>query len=55
MLQAIKDMHGGRLDVLVPNAACSTHFGPQLQITERAYDKMWDLNVKSTFFLIKEC
>ena len=55
MLKVIKDMHGGRLDVLVPNAACSTHFGPQLQITERAYDKMWDLNVKSTFFLIQEC
>ena len=23
-------------------------------MTERAYDKLWDLNVKSTFFLIKE-
>mmetsp|Transcript_6268 Transcript_6268/g.10204 ORF Transcript_6268/g.10204 Transcript_6268/m.10204 type:complete len:225 (-) Transcript_6268:14-688(-) len=54
MLQKIKDMHGGRLDVLVPNAASSTHFGQQLDITEKAYDKMWDLNVKSTFFLIKE-
>ena len=48
-------MHGGRLDVLVPNAACSTYFGDQLDITEKQYDKMWDLNVKSTFFLIKEC
>ena len=55
MLQKIKDMHGGRLDVLVPNAACSTHFGTQLEISEKAYDKLWDLNVKSTFFLIKEC
>ena len=26
-----------------------------MEITERAYDKMWDLNVKSTFFLIAEC
>ena len=25
-----------------------------MDITEKAYDKMWDLNVKSTFFLIKE-
>ena len=40
--------------MLVPNAACSTHFGNQMEISERAYDKMWDLNVKSTFFLIKE-
>ena len=54
MLKIIKDKHG-KLDVLVPNAACSTHFGLQLEITEKAYDKMWDLNVKSSFFLIKEC
>ena len=44
----------GKLDVLVPNAAVSTHFGSQLEISERSYDKLWDLNVKSTFFLIKE-
>ena len=25
-----------------------------MDISERAYDKLWDLNVKSTFFLIKE-
>ena len=54
LLLKIKEQHGGRLDVLVPNAACSTHFGSQLEITEKAYDKLWDLNVKSTFFLIKE-
>ena len=53
ILDLIKEKHG-RLDVLVPNAACSTHFGNQLEINERAYDKMWELNVKSTFFLIKE-
>ena len=40
--------------MLVPNAAVSTHFGSQMDISERAYDKLWDLNVKSTFFLIKE-
>ena len=50
MLKAI----GDRIDVLVPNAACSTHFGNQLDISEKAYDKLWNLNVKSTFFLIKE-
>ena len=42
----------GKLDVLVPNAASSTHFGDQMEISEKAYDKMWDLNVKATFFLI---
>ena len=45
----------GKLDVLVPNAAVSTHFGNQFEISEKAYDKLWDLNVKSTFFIIKEC
>ena len=44
----------GRLDVLVPNAAVSTHFGQQLDISEKAYDKLWDINMKATFFLIKE-
>ena len=51
---AMLEKIGERLDVLVPNAACSTHFGNQLEISEKAYDKLWDLNVKSTFFLIKE-
>ena len=27
MVQKISAQHGGRLDVLVPNAAVSTHFG----------------------------
>ena len=44
----------GKLDVLVPNAAVSTHFGSQFDISEKAYDKLWDLNVKATFYLIKE-
>ena len=42
----------GKLDVLVTNAAVSTHFGAQFEITEKAYDKLWNVNVKSTFFLI---
>jgi len=44
----------GKLDVLVLNAAAGTHYGKQLDISEKAYDRMWDVNVKSTFFLIKE-
>lgn len=54
LVKLIGEKYGGKLDVLVPNAACSTHFGNQMDISEKAYDKMWDLNVKSTFFLIKE-
>ena len=44
----------GRLDILVPNAAVSTHFGTVLEITEKAFDKIIDVNLKSVFFMIKE-
>ena len=29
--------------------------GAQFDITEKRYDALWNVNVKSTFFLIKEC
>ena len=44
----------GRIDVLVLNVASSTYFGMQLDISEKAFDKMFELNVKGTFFAIKE-
>ena len=36
----------GRVDVLINNAATSLHFGPMLETTSKAYDKMMNLNVK---------
>ena len=36
----------GRLDVLINNAATSLHFGPILDTSSKAYDKMMNLNVK---------
>jgi short-subunit dehydrogenase len=36
----------GRVDVLINNAATSLHFGPILDTTPKAYDKMMNLNVK---------
>lgn len=44
----------GRLDVLIPNAAVSTWFGSLFDINEKQYDKMFDINVKSVFFMVKE-
>ena len=44
----------GRIDVLVPNVAVSTFFGNFLDMNEQAMDKMYDINIKSTFLLIKE-
>ena len=55
MLDVIKDMHDGRLDILVANAGMHNCFGDQLDITEKRYQTQFDINVKSTFFLIKEC
>ncbi|MGI9333506.1 MAG: SDR family NAD(P)-dependent oxidoreductase [Gammaproteobacteria bacterium] len=41
----------GRIDILVCNAAVNPHFGPLSTITEEAYDKIMDTNVKSNLWL----
>ena len=51
MLQAIKEKYG-RIDVLVCNVATSLHFGPMVETTEKAYDKMFETNVKNTFYTV---
>ena len=48
-------MKFGRLDVLVPNHAIAFAGKSQLEIPEKRYDEIWATNVKSIFFLIKEC
>jgi dehydrogenase/reductase SDR family protein 4 len=53
LLQTIKEKYG-KLDVLVCNVAVSPHLGPSYDITEEAFDKIFEVNVKNTFFLIKE-
>jgi dehydrogenase/reductase SDR family protein 4 len=54
MLQSIKDKYN-RLDVLVSNVAVNPYFGASMDMTEDAFDKIFEVNVKNTFFLIKEC
>ena len=44
----------GRIDVLVLNVANSSFWGMQLDIDEHNFDKMFSINVKGTFFAIKE-
>uniref|UniRef100_H2Z9Q7 Dehydrogenase/reductase SDR family member 4 n=1 Tax=Ciona savignyi TaxID=51511 RepID=H2Z9Q7_CIOSA len=44
----------GRLDMLVLNAAVNPYFGTILGTPESAYDKIFEVNVKSTFLLIQE-
>lgn len=44
----------GGLDILVSNAAVNPVFGPVFDGTEEVWDKIFDVNVKSTFLLMKE-
>ncbi|CAF0928993.1 unnamed protein product [Rotaria sordida] len=44
----------GKLDILVSNAGISPTVGSILETTESAWDKIFDINVKSAFFLIQE-
>lgn len=41
----------GRIDVLVCNAAVNPYYGPLAEISEDAYDKIMDTNVKSNLWL----
>lgn len=44
----------GGIDILVSNAAANPAFGPILDTTEGAWDKIFETNVKASFFLCKE-
>jgi len=41
----------GRIDVLVCNAAINPYFGPQLDMTDDAFDKIMSANVRSNHWL----
>lgn len=41
----------GRLDILVCNAATNPVYGPLSEMTDEAYDKIMNTNVRSTFWL----
>jgi NAD(P)-dependent dehydrogenase (short-subunit alcohol dehydrogenase family) len=43
----------GHIDVLVCNAAVNPHFGPSLEISESAYDKIMTANVKNVLWLCR--
>ncbi|KAL4235155.1 Dehydrogenase/reductase SDR member 2 [Mactra antiquata] len=44
----------GGIDILVSNAAANPAFGPMLDTTEAAWDKIFDTNIKAAFFLCKD-
>jgi hypothetical protein len=41
----------GRIDVLVCNAAVNPYFGPQMEISDEAFDKIMGANVRSNHWL----
>jgi len=43
----------GRIDILVNNAGMNPHFGSLLDVSESAWDKIFDVNVKAGFLLSK--
>lgn len=51
--QAI-DTFGG-IDIVVNNAATNPHFGPIMTAEESHWDKIFDVNVKGYFHVIKAC
>lgn len=44
----------GGLDILVSNAGVSPEIGPVLDCTEKAWDKVFEINAKACFLLAKE-
>ena len=44
----------GRVDILVNNAATNPYFGPMVEISEGAYDKTFEVNVKGYFFMAQK-
>lgn len=53
LFEKTKSNFGG-LDILVSNAAVNPAVGPVLDSTEEVWDKIFDINVKCTFLLMKE-
>jgi NAD(P)-dependent dehydrogenase (short-subunit alcohol dehydrogenase family) len=44
----------GRIDVLVCNAAINPYFGPQMDISDEAFDKIMGTNVRSNHWLCQQ-
>jgi len=54
LIQETVARYGG-LDILVSNAAVNPYFGTMLECPEDAWDKIFEINVKVSFLLFKEC
>jgi NAD(P)-dependent dehydrogenase (short-subunit alcohol dehydrogenase family) len=46
--------HFGQVDVLVNNAATNPHFGPMIDVSNSAWDKTFEVNLKGYFWMARE-
>ncbi len=53
MFETIKEKYG-KLDILVNNAATNPYFGDVLNVTEEAWNKTVDVNMKGYFFIAQK-
>jgi len=53
LFDLVTEKYGG-LDILVSNAAVNPVYGPILETKEESWDKIFETNVKASFFLCKE-
>jgi NAD(P)-dependent dehydrogenase (short-subunit alcohol dehydrogenase family) len=54
VFQHVRDVHGGRLDILVNNAAANPYYGHILDTDIAAYEKTVDVNIRGYFFMSVE-
>jgi len=57
-LQALVDetkAKWGRIDICVPNAGVNPYYGPSIDMPDSAFDKIFEINVKSTYWLCHMC
>jgi dehydrogenase/reductase SDR family member 4 len=47
--------HWSKIDVVVSNVAVNPSFGPMMQTSDRAWNKIFDVNLFNHFTLIKQC
>ena len=54
MVDATKEKWG-RIDICVPNAGVNPYYGPAIDMPDSAMDKIYEINIKSTYWLCHMC
>lgn len=54
MVDATKEKWG-RIDICVPNAGVNPYYGPSIDMPDSALDKIYEINIKSTYWFAHMC